>query len=231
MTSICFLVAVLCFPELDPVMLLPCLFQSCSRFRSDGRSLSPLLDYTLNQNKHRDLPDSVTEAVVECLIARTRLGSSYFSQEILCKAKAFLSNRSPKYLEAAIVHCESTLARLEANYNEADALIKQYQCHSEPRCLTDRRLHAWHLHLFVSHLKILNLQEKFEDACKELDNWKLPPEISLMESQIILSFSHVALEIWRSLGKLDQAKGYLTGCYSTLMAKDANYFLMGNDAH
>lgn len=57
------------------------------------------------------------------------------------------------------------------------------------------------------------------------------PKRIFMKSQIILSFSHVASEIWRSLGKLDQAKGCLTDCYSIIMAKDANPFLTGNYAH
>ena len=136
----------------------------CSRFQSDGKSLSPCLDYTIKKSKCYDLPDSVTEEVVECLIARTRLGPSYFSQEALWEAKAFLSDRSPEYLGAAIAHRQSILARLQAKYDDADALTKQYLCHLGSSCQTDRRLHAWHLHLFVSHLKILNLQEKFEAA-------------------------------------------------------------------
>lgn len=134
-------------------------------------------------------------------------------------------------MEAAIAHRQSTVARLEAKYDDADALIKQYLCHSKQNCLTDRRLHAWHLHLFVSHLKILNLQEKFEAARKELDSWSLLPKVSLMESQSIPSFAHVVSEIWRSLGKLDQAKDYLVDCYSFFMANDANPFLKANDPH
>lgn len=207
------------------------LFFAPSRFQSDGKLLSPCFAYALKQSKRQPLPDSVTEAVVECLIAKTSLGPSYFSQGALCEAKAYLSDRPLEYLEAAIACRQSTLSRLEAKYDDASSLIKQYQCHSQPKCLSDRRLHAWHLHFFVSHLKVLNLQEKFDDACKELDNWNMPQKASLMESQIILSFSHVASEIWQCLGKLDRAKDYLKGCYSILMTNDANPLLMANDVH
>ena len=203
----------------------------CSRFQSDGKLLGPCLDYTIKQSKCYDLPDSVTEEVVECLIARTRLGPSYFSQEALWEAKAFLSDRSPEYLGAAIAHRQSILARLQAKYDDADALTKQYLCHLGSSCQTDRRLHAWHLHLFVSHLKILNLQEKFEAAREELESWNRLPKISLMESQSIPIFAQTASEVWRSLGKLDHAKDYLADCYSFFVANGANPFLKANDSH
>ena len=160
-----------------------------------------------------------------------RLGPSYFSQEALWEAKAFLSDRSPEYLGAAIAHRQSTLARLQAKYDDADVLIKQYLCHSRSSCQTDRRLHAWHLHLFVSHLKILNLQEKFEAAREELGRWDQLPKISLMECQSIPIFAQTASEVWRSLGKLDHAKEYLTDCGYFFKANNENPFLKANNSH
>ena len=202
-----------------------------SRFQSDGKCLSPCLDYTIKQSKCYDLLGSVTEEVVECLIAKTRLGPLYFSQEVLWEAKEFLNDKSAEYLRAAIAHRQSILARLHAKYDDADALTKQYPCFSNPRCQNDRRLHAWHLHLFVSHLKILNLQEKFEAAREELEKWNQLPKISLMEYQSIPIFAQTASEVWRSFGKLKHAKGYLTDCYCLFSVNDENPFLKVNDPH
>lgn len=209
------------------IVLLFSLSYSCViRFLSDGRRLAPCLSHTLLRNKNNELPSVVKEAALECLVAKSGLGTAYISQDDLQEAQALLRQGEPvsDYLEAAISHRQSTLARLEAKYQYSLALSRW--CCSSLRCHADKRLHAWHLHLFVSHLKTLNLQEKFEEAHEELKQWKIPSMSSLMERQVITSFSLVASEIERSLGRLNVAKEYLEDCYShtLLLGSDSNRF-------
>lgn len=172
-----------------------------------------------------ELPLFVKEAVLECLVAKSGLGTAYISRHDLQEAEGLLRQGQPvsNYLEAAISHRQSTLARLEANYERSQALSSW--CCSSAHCHDDRRLHSWHLHLFVSHLKTLNLQEKFEEAHEQLKQWNMPAMPSLMECQVIPSFSLVASEIERSLGRLNVAKGYLEDCYRcTLLESDPKRF-------
>lgn len=96
---------------------------------------------------------------------------------------------------------------MEAKYQYSRALSRW--CCSSRHCHADRRLHAWHLHLFVSYLKTLNLEEKFEEAHEEPKQWIMPPTPSHMERQVKTSFSLVASEIERSLGVIECAKEYL----------------------
>jgi hypothetical protein len=105
---------------------------------------------------------------LECLVAKSGLGKAYISQEDLQEAQALLRQGEPvpDYLDAAISHRQSVLARLEAKYEDSKT-FSRWRC-SSLHCHADRRLHAWHLHLFVSHLKSLNLQERFEEAYENL---------------------------------------------------------------
>lgn len=196
------------------------------RLRSVGKQLVPCLSHALLLNKKSRLPSFVKEAVLECLVARSGLGTAYISRDDLQEAETLMRQGEPvsNYLEVAIFHRQSTLARLEANYQHSQALSRW--CFSSVQCQADRRLHSWHLHLFISHLKNLNLQEKFEEAHEQLKQWNMPAIPSLMECQVIPSFSLVASEIERSLGRLNVAKGYLEDCYgyTLLLESDPKRF-------
>lgn len=197
------------------------------RFLSERKLLVPCLAHAVARSKNIQLPLDVKGAVLECLVVKAESGAAHCQQDLV-EAQQLLEgdDRLPKYLHAALTHRQSVLARLNADYTASCNLIDAYMSKSVMDCRADRRAHAWHLRLFVSRLKNLCLQERFEEAHDEIKRWNILVMPSLMERQVVISFSLIASEIERSLGRLEQSKAYLEDCYNfpLLLSSDSNRY-------
>lgn len=179
-----------------------------------ARTLLPCLDHTLAQIGNDELPVEVSEAVIQCTLVKTGLEAACCQKDLLRAQRLFEhDNRLPRYLGAALAHRQSALARLNADYTASCAFIDNQLSNSTSDSHVDRRLHVWRLSLFVSRLKVLNLQERFDEARRMIESWSMPQMLSLMELRVHIEYSLVASDIQRSLGRLKLSKTYLEDCY------------------
>jgi hypothetical protein len=155
------------------------------------------------------------EECLQCILVKAGINASA-CQEDLVEAQQMLKEdtRLPRYLEAAFSHRQSVLARLNADYIASNTFIDSNLSKPMADNQVDRRLNAWRLHLFVSRLKNLTMQERFNEARDVIKNWNMPPALSLMERQVHIGYSLVASDIQKSLGQLKLSKDYLEGCCS-----------------
>jgi hypothetical protein len=188
--------------------------------------LIPCLTHALARSKTVELPFDVKEAIFECLVAKAGLEKDYCQRDLLEARQLLRGDESlPKYLEVAMVHRQSVIARLNADYIASCSVIDDYMSNSTMDCHTDRRAHAWYLRLFVSRLRNLCLQENFKEAHDDMEKWNMPLCPSLMERKVVISYSLVASEIERSLGRLKLAKAYLEDCYRyPILSSDPNQY-------
>ncbi|KAJ5472083.1 hypothetical protein N7539_008652 [Penicillium diatomitis] len=184
------------------------------RFLSDVKTLIPCLKYTLAQVRDLELPVDIKEEALQCILVKAGLEAGC-CQEELAMAQRLLEddNRLPQYLGAAIAHRRSALARLNGDYTASCTFIDNHLSNSTWTHHVDRRLHAWHLHLFASRLKVFNLMEKFDDAYRMIVSWRMPEATSLMELRVHIDLSLVVSDIQKSLGQLELSKSYLEDCY------------------
>lgn len=187
----------------------------------------PSLAHTLAQSKAVELPADLKEAALQCIFVKTRLNIAFCQQDLM-EAHSLLhdDDRLPRYLVAEYTHQQSALARLNAEYTTSSALIEVFFSQPMATFPDDRRLQAWRLHLIVSHLKVLTLQERFSEALLAMESYDMPSMQSTMERQVQLGYYLVASDIQRSLGQLKLSKDHLEVCcnYPTLLFYDSKRY-------
>ena len=173
----------------------------------------PCFVHLLGQSKELKLPSDLKEEALQCLLVKAGFEAAYCGQDLSYAERLLREDPGiPRYLEVALSYRQSVLARLSADYSTSHAYINKVLSSTE-NDEPDRRFNTWQIYLKLSQLKNLTMQEEFVKAHRELTAWETPPVQSLMEGQAQISYSLVAFEIDRSLGKLDSAGKYLANCY------------------
>jgi tetratricopeptide (TPR) repeat protein len=157
---------------------------------------------------------------VEALLVASRIGDIPSRQSAVTLATEILGDQSPKHLQVALAHQQSTLLRIVADWGRSEHVIQEF-CrrtsgldhsrdviqrfyrHLQPS-MESKRLNALYGRLHVSHLENLVQSEHYSTAAEEIEDWKTSQEPSLMEQCVFRSKAVVVAKLFRCQGHFDK---------------------------
>ncbi|KAI9035601.1 uncharacterized protein KD926_003205 [Aspergillus affinis] len=187
-------------------------------FHTVGKELFFLLEYCIDYYMHDPLPHDIKIAAIESLVSTSKLKWASL-QKTLIKAGNLLDETLPEYLHILVAHQWSVQFRLQSDFIGSEQVIHQY-CMRSKQPVTGRE-YALRMQLHVSHLEKLIQTERYNQANKEVGEWKIQEFNSAMSSQVAPSQTLVIYKLDRCQGNFDEVYTALESCYNRIKEKMA----------
>lgn len=187
-----------------------------ARFSSIGESFLPFVICALRQIDGMVIPSHVRDELIETLLTASKIGRGTTRQTTLEKALILMDENVPDYLHADAALQQSAILRLCGDFESSEQTIDKFfnldisntsfsnsrPLLSFPTEVQNRRVHALHGFLHVSHLENLVQTERHNYAVEEMENWSIQANPSLMELRVLPSRALTASKIFRSMGRV-----------------------------